>query len=472
MNKTRYRVNVRIGAEFYEHLSQDDFFKEYPSLIVPSFNLINTLCVWIESNNGMPVEFSSQIIKDYYAPFIGRISGNNKNIGKDISSTTYCRDKGDNPTYTRALESLKQIGVITQTDDYKIAQFNSGIGHCRKYDVTPIGTKLIESSNLQYFKKLCADKRLQRQVQKSISKRKVRHRIYPDRFLQETHNLLMNLSYEFQSVDRKLLEDFTAGHNITSTLCHLIDIFSKTYEPLKRNETDSRVWHQLIALKSSYRRFLKFKDYRYAAVLDQRAAHPSYLGLFCQGVIKDSAIQLPPINRHTLETEIEEYNKLFNGIPDPRDTMAAELGLSKTDLKRALSVWINGGKEIEVNDMRDRITVTKVYGWYKRHYPQMTIILETLTPTRMIGPCISANYETKIFQDVSLYELALSMNLKLAYEYDGIGIFASNDEPDLTGKIEKIKIHIQEFSKKLIGFPIVLKVETIERTTDEPYPDE
>lgn len=467
MNKTRYRVNVRIGAEFYEHLSQDQFFKQYPTMIVPSFNLVNTLCRWIDSNNGRPVEFSSQIIKDYYSPYIGRISGNNKNNGKDILSTTYCRDKGDNLSYTSALESLKNIGVITQTDDYKIAQFNGGVGHCRKYDVTLLGKKLIESSNLQYFKKLATDRNLQRKVQKSISKRKIKSRIYTDRFLQETHNLLINLSYEFQRVDIKLLEDFTAGHNMTSTLSNLIDIYSKTYEPLKRNETDSRVWHQLIALKSEYRRFLKFKNYRYAAVLDQRAAHPSYFGPFCRGVIEDATIKLPPINRPSLEIEIEEYNKLFNGIPDPRDTMAAELGLEKAELKNALSVWINGGKEIEINDKRDRITVPKIHEWYKRHYPQMTIILETLIPTRLIGPTISANYETKVFQDVSLYELALSMNLKLAYEYDGIGIFASNDEPDLTGKIEKIKNHIKDFSKTIFGFSIVLKVETIARTTDD-----
>lgn len=466
MNTTRYRVNVRIGAEFYEHLSKDEFFKNHTTLIVPSFNLVNTLCAWIDSNEGKPVEFSSQIIKDYYAPYIGRISGNNKNTGKDIPSTTYCRDKGDNLSYTSALEVLKEIGVITQTDEYKIAQFNGGTGHCRKYDVTPLGKKLIESSNLQYFKKLGTDKPLRRQIQKSISKRKVKHRIYDDRFLQETHSLLINLSYEFQGVDEKLLEDFTAGHNITSTLSNLIDIFSKTYEPLKRNETDSRVWHQLIALKSDYRRFLKFKNYRYAAVLDQRAAHPSYLGLFCRGVIEDDTIKLPPINRPSLKIEIEEYNRLFNGIPDPRDTMAAELGLEKPELKSALSVWINGGKEIELNDKRDRVTVPKIHEWYKRHYPQMTMILETLIPIRLIGPCISANYETKIFQDVSLYELALSMNLKLAYEYDGIGIFASNDEPDLTGKIEKIKSHIQDSSKNLFGFPIVLKVETIEQATD------
>lgn len=467
MNKTRYRVNVRIGAEFYEHLSKDEFFKKYTALIVPSFNLVNTLCVWIDSNEGKPVEFSSQIIKDYYAPYIGRITGYNKNTGRDILSTTYCRDKGDNLSYTSALEVLKQIGVITQTDEYKIAQFNGGTGHCRKYDVTPFGKKLIESSNLQYFKKLGTDKPLLRQIQKSISKRRVKHRIYTDRFLQETHSLLINLSYEFQNVDQKLLEDFTAGHNITSALSNLIDIFSKTYEPLKRNETDDRVWHQLIALKSDYRRFLKFKDYRYAAVLDQRAAHPSYLGLFCRGVIKDGTIPLPPINKPSLETEIEEYNKLFSGISDPRNTMAKELGLSKTDLKQALSVWINGGKEIEINDRRDRITVPKIRAWYKRHYPQMTTILEALIPTRMIGPYISANYETKIFQDVPLYELALSMNLKLAYEYDGIGIFASNDELDLTGKIEKIKNHIQEFSKTLFGFSIVLKVENIERAPDD-----
>lgn len=86
------------------------------------------------------------------------------------------------------------------------------------------------------------------------------------------------------------------------------------------------------------------------------------------------------------------------------------------------------------------------------------------TPTRKKTGCtIALDYETKIFQDPDLYRLADSLGVKLAYEYDGIGVFAAS--PNIEPELKTLGDHIKATAQRVAGIKIELTPDRYPTTT-------
>ena len=72
---------------------------------------------------------------------------------------------------------------------------------------------------------------------------------------------------------------------------------------------------------------------------------------------------------------------------------------------------------------------------------------------------ISKNYESKIFQDPSLYQLSDTLGVKLSYEYDGVGVFSP--KPNIDTEIQKLKEHIVKTGQTLFNITIQLTYEKV-----------
>jgi len=477
---SKYRVNIRIGVKFNDYLKQHEYFQKYPVLIVPSFLLLDEMTRYQQMNEGKPFEMSSRLIKKHFGGYFTRI--------RNQINLPLCGNHCDDLKYTKVIDFLKELGLMNQIRSYQKGD-GKRLGHCMKYMVTDKGRELVGSSNMEYFKKLHTDKDEMRNESQNISRRLERisadnDYLYSDLFRQETQDILINLKFDYDEVSKQIdkdkesfrqenlkygiIDETNGDRKINSIISNLTDIRRKTFNVLKHNKTDNRVWNQVIGLKSSYRPLLYLDEYRYTHEIDQRACHPSFLGLFCKESFESGKHDWSDVDETLLRQEILRYSELFNGIDDPRETISKDTNLAKPLVKRGLNTWINGGRRVELDECNlegkpkfDHRIVPLIKDWYHIHYPQMSRVLEKTIPSKKIGTFISANFETKIFQDSGLYELGKSLGFRIIYQYDGLGIFSRNDETDVSGKIDTLRNYIKEKSNELFGFPIVTTVKEI-----------
>jgi hypothetical protein len=247
----------------------------------------------------------------------------------------------------------------------------------------------------------------------------------------------------------------------------LITIKTKDFSLLRRNEADGRIWNEFTALKAGYRRFFKYKNLRYVSTIDMRACHFSFLGPWLVGLWqghKETPIDLssfdvrhvtynkkqkvitmkpnPNDNHLALSQDLGKWTDLFSNEEDPRNKISKFCGWSLEDTKIRVNSWINGNRKYPKLDQ-----------WLKKEFPALSMVWESLDgdKKKIVGNSIAETYETPIFLDIDLYEFASNRNLKLSYEYDGVGVFGDVSDPQLKTKIEETNQYIQNKIGESLG---------------------
>ena len=501
------RIDEMASQAFHDKLSRGhELFRDYPELILPAFNLMKAILRIQYEKEDRPVGFYSKITENIFSNRIRKI---NKQINKDKQSKqpglrgfgnrpSYISGKTDTLSYTHAVEALIEMGLITQEYDEIHASYQAKgkkiKGKSRTHSVTSKGKKLIEGSFYEHFIRIHEEKKPRRRIGKNLSAKRMKasKKYKGNDFFQHLHDTLMGLDYDYATVREKIdaeLVDFRAEDlkyqrkeakafsRVNPTIINLIDLRTKSFRSLRNSKTNKRVWHQFIGLKNTYRKFFNWNGLSYAAIIDQRASHPSLLGLYCKRFIEKLGKQKSKTPSQKFLDEIERYNKLFNGIDDPRISIAKELGVKPEYVKAAFNTWINGGKEIKLkselskkgNPKKNRKIIPELSEWMAKSFPEMFEMLGKILDKKIkqlfkkdIGLTISKDYETEIFQDFELYKLGDDLGLRVINEHDGIGIFAKDEGQDLQTKLDKLKRHIEERSRAVLGFPIVVKVQVLE----------
>jgi hypothetical protein len=426
--KYPYYLNEQVSVEFYNLLLTHAAFKAEPKAVMAAFKWLNNVLRGQQRNDQKPVTFFSEDIKGQFGSY---------------SSTPY----------TQFVDALVSLNLVTIPGAYQpgfTTKYLSQPGKCYTYSLTEQGKTLITSSNRQYFKKLNRDKLVRRKAQKRASENKSNHAPYGDFFFDYQLDLLMNLSFDFPKVDQILDQDDDCNDD-----CNFFhDIKDKHFNRLKRNATDGRVWNLVVAMGREYRPHLRYKGMNYVASIDQRACHPTFLGLFLLSFYKlKQAVSTLHYTAGNLDIqrESEEWTRFATSM-DFRKKVGQEVGWPENMVKKRMNRWINGWKYEKLDE------------WLSKRFPALGTVWTGMdTPTRKkTGPQISLNFETKIFQDPELYRLADSLGLKLSYEYDGVGVFALS--PNIDPELNKLDEHIKATARRIAGIDIETSIDRFPAT--------
>lgn len=153
-----------------------------------------------------------------------------------------------------------------------------------------------------------------------------------------------------------------------------------------------------------------------------------------------------------IQREQERWIKLFcDPEKHPRDVIGEQAGYKdKTKVKQALNETINGSK-----------LYGKLRRWMEEQFPSLYKIWSQ-SDVKKTGPQISKLYETRLMLDEGLYRSADKMGIKLSYEYDGVGVFASEDHEGLQTQLKDLKRQITTRSDELWGIPVVVNDEVLD----------
>jgi hypothetical protein len=385
--------------------------------------------------------------------------------------------------YTKFRNALRDLGLIEFTS-YRPPPNYLVDGECRKFTVTPLGRKLVLQGCHQWLHKLLQDSDTWRKNQVNISKRKVRHKVYSEPEKQIIHDFIANVTFDRDAVWQRLEQDKEQdpGQH-RSGVYHVTALLEKDFDDLETKH--GRIYNDFVALPGEYRPFAKFKNKPYVATLDIRACHPNFLGKFLReyfemmtGLDGSSTDTNPDgadielarrlkkeVNLLALEVECNRWRDIFaDAAVDPREAIKKEarMTIDKQDMKECVNTWLNGGKKYErrTDGRMNKTDVDALDGWFKRYFPEMKRVWSSFNP-KATGCLISEEYEGPLMLNPALYALADELGLTLAYEYDGVGVFAERNDVELGAKLERLKEFIQQQSLERFDVPVVVKVELI-----------
>jgi hypothetical protein len=385
--------------------------------------------------------------------------------------------------YRKYLDALVELDLLLIDENYSLPTFKDAKdGHCKAYSITDIGNSLLYSSNRQYLEQLHTNKDIIQLNYQQISKSKVNNRTYNDYILDYIHDGLINMTFSYQEVIKCLDESDKAIEDKVFITNMLIKFKEKKFTKLSRNKADNRIWNEFVAMMGDYRKFFKYKNMTRSYIVDIRACHPTFWSsyiiksTFIKSPAGDSGAEIHPelLSQHhnegvsltTLKKRLylrafKEHHKwvaLFtNEALDPRLVIVKDCKYTCiSDVKRALTETMNGST-----------AHPKITSWLKKKFPCLySLWLKNGINIKRTGCQISQNYETVLLQDEGLYRLCDSLDIKITYEYDGVsvyenvgaGVFANDNDLDITDKVKCITEYIKAQSMKLFGVSLVMKI--------------
>lgn len=341
-------------------------------------------------------------------------------------------------------------------------------GYCKKYQVTDKALDLLNSSNVEYLKKLHTDKSTRRRNQKNISQRKVASKTYGEYVLNYIHDGLVNFEYDYGKAMAMVTGSNWSNETQQAAGQSLITFTEKTFAELQPNEADGRVFNEFVAMKSDLRKVFSYKSLVHKATIDIRACHPTFFSSYVLSLYNNSLQPLPTsipptllqyptdkadkgygVKEKDLLTEHKRWVELFtNPNINPREVIAEDCGYNKDICKQALNETINGSQTWKI-----------LIKWIESKFPVLFKVWSQ-TDKKKTGPTISKDYETVLMLDPQLFRYAEEMGIKIAYEYDGVSVFGGEDEKGLMDKINFLMNFISWSSKTKFGVPVVFKVKT------------
>jgi hypothetical protein len=319
----------------------------------------------------------------------------------------------------------------------------------------------------------------------NISKRKVRQTIYSEPTQQIVHDFIANVTFERGAVWQRLEQDKERDPGqYRSGVYHVTALLEKDFDDLETKH--GRIYNDFVALPSEYRPYAKFKNKPYVATLDIRACHPNFLGKLLREYFQGSIDELDgkttstnltqadielarrlkkEVNLLALEIECNRWGDIFADTAiDPREAIKREarITIELEDMKECVNTWLNGGKKYKrrTDGRMNKADVDALDGWFRRYFSEMKKVWSSFD-SRATGCLISENYEGPLMLNPDLYRLVDGLGLRLAYEYDGLGVFADTTDAELPAKLERLKEFIQQQSLERFDVPVVVKVELV-----------
>ena len=455
-----YRVwdRVKVSREFFDLLIQHPVFLAEPKAVNAAQYWLTEIDAAMERNEEQPVTWRWQ----------------------DIAN----RFQGYSQPYKAFRNALRDLDLITFTR-YKPPPNYFIDGECRKFTITPLGRKLVMEGNHQWLYKLLKDPATWRRNQVAISKRKVRDTVYAEPEKQIVHDFTAEVTFDRDAVWSQLERDkVDAPDAYRSARHHVEALVEKKFSDLEIDH--GRVYNDFVALPREYRPFAQFKRKPYVATLDIRACHPTFLGEFLRGYYQSAVDEYSgrttgthptqrdlaaaarlsrEVNLLALLVESTRWTDIFtHPTVDPREAIMREahMTIDVRDMKQCLNTWLNGAKKYKrkTDGRMSGTDLQSLERWFRRFFPEMAKVWSVM-PRKATGCCISEYYEGVLMLDPALYAYAENLGLVLSYEYDGVGVFAKRDDPELPAKLEKVAAFIQRQSVERFNVPVVVKGELL-----------
>jgi len=445
---------VKVSKEFFDHVIQHPLFQAEPKAINSAQYWLTAIDAAMERNEDQPVTWDWKNISDRFQ--------------------AYSRP------YTEFRDALRRLGLIefskyTPPPNYLVD------GECRKFIVTPLGRKLVLQGNHQWLYKLLKDPDQWRRNQVNISKRQVRHKAYTEPEKQIVNAFITTVTFDRDAVWNRLEQDKTEAPKVyRSAVHHVTALVEKNFNELEIDH--GRIYNDFVALPSEYRPFAKLNRKVYVATLDIRACHPTFLGEFLRDYYQSSmdefdgrtsgtnqspkhleaaARMKKDVNLLALLVERNRWTEIFtHPTIDPRDAVMAEahMAIDGRDMKRCMNTWLNGGKKYKrKSDSRwNKVDMDDLDRWFKRNFPEMNKVWSAFN-RKATGCLISEEYEGPLMLNPALYTCADELGLTLAYEYDGVGVFAERADSELSAKLKTVGAFIQRQAAEKFNVPVVVK---------------
>ena len=445
MKMKKYFWNVKISEEFYNLLMSSDVYKNNFKAIGPAYSILTKISG--RNSESKPQDngyssMSSVLIQDLFRSHI------------------------EDGKYLPYLKGLKDLQLLERDDNYSVLNEKSYY-----YRTTDLCNKVLNKSLKYYLKELQFNQKLKKYIKdKQIRHKRINYSDYLRNYLQD---LMDNIDFNNEIIDEEL-DKFEGMDATQNHICKaLINIAEHNDKPFEQNITDSRIWNEIVGMKSSMRRGLLYKNLNYNYTIDIRSCHPLFFGRYnlinyisnhlslLSSFSSIVMLNVRPIHQksndliyYNIFDEYLKWTKFFTDIVDPRIIISNDIGWgnSKKSIKRckqALNETINGSRKYK-----------KVCRWIEEEYPLLyKVWMET--DIKETGPNISKMFETVIMKDEALYRLADSLMVKLSYEYDGVGVFSLNSDPDIINKLNIISNWITNKSIELFDIPVVVTIKNI-----------
>jgi len=418
-------TNPKISKSFYDALSKETLYILEPRGFCPTYIFLSKLI-------------------------------NKKDEYTELPSTWLKKTFGNyKVNYRLFVELLQTKNIIDVNRYYSVGEM------CRKYKLTNLGHVLMLDNNTEYLKNLHKNSDFYRRNQKNVSKIRNKDTKYAKYIFQYQHDLLTHLEYDYEEV---LCE--VESRNLTieqkNSLFHsLINLKTANLHELMNNNTDNRIWNEVVGMKSDFRFLMSYKELQYNYTIDITSCHPLYLSHYLLYNYKNTDF-IPPctsnnIIPNTSSTTNLHYDGLNGDILQNEHRKWVEMYTNETlDIKqRLVNEGIYKNKDTAKKALNETINGCLTYKpfvrWFAAEFPNLYEIWNKCDKTK-VGTELSSLYETKLMQDEELYKLAEQLEIKLSYEYDGVGVFCRDSDYNITTKLLKIKEYIQ--SKSLQKFQI------------------
>jgi hypothetical protein len=433
---------VKVSKELFDLLITHPVFAKEPKAVNAAQYWLRELGSAMNRNGGQPVTW-------YY---------------RDIEN----RFQSFSQSHTAFRNALRDLGLLTFTL-YNIPPNAWVNGECRRFTVTPDGRKLVADANYQWLYKLLKDPQIRRRNQIAASKRNANRTLYTDSISKIIDEFRRAVKFERDDLLQQLNNDRTeAPGTYESALYQLLVFETRTFCELEVKE--GRIFYEFVVLPRKYKPFALFDGKPYTATLDIRGCHPTFLGrLLWEYYRHDTAaiaVRLNgQLNQRALEEECNRWTNIFTHPTDnPRILIQREAGMSLDlpDVKECLNSWLNGAKKFErVTDGRwDMKNNKRLEAWFQGQFPEMAKV-RSVTNHKTIGCSISECFERPLILDPALYDLGDQLGLTLAYEYDGVGVFAERGDPNLSEKLKMVSSFIHQNAKERFAVPVVVKTDMI-----------
>jgi len=442
---------VKVSKDLYDLLIRDTVFQKEPKAINTAQYWLSAIDAAMSANDDNPVTWDWKDIQNRFQSY-----------------TT---------PYTVFRDVLRDTGLITY-GGYKPPANAFVKGECRTFSVTALGRKLVADGNYRWLYKLLNDPQTKRRNQIAISKRKSTRTVYSDEIERIIDEFRHSVTFDRDGLLNQLRHDMANLPGTSSSALHHVLAFSRrVFIDLRVKE--GRIYYEFVALPKEYRPFALCKGKPYVATVDIRACHPTFLGKFLIELREQlSRISEPRLMQIAtemiatvdlaLESECHRWTDLFaDPNSDPRDVIkvAAGIGSELKDVKQCLNTWLNGAKEYmrPSNGKRNRTDNKRLEAWFQRRFPEMAKVWAAFGQRDMTGTLITEAYEFPLMANPELYHLANQMGLILSYEYDGVGVFADRDDPELNDKLNKLGSFIQQQSAVKFQVPVIVKIEVLRK---------
>jgi hypothetical protein len=436
-----YRVwdRVKVSKEFFDLLIKHPVFLSEPKAINTAQFWLAAIDAAMAQNDDEPVPWGWEDIQN--------------------------RFQGFTQSHTKFRDALRDdLELITFTR-YRIPPNGWVKGECRKFTVTPLGRQLIADANYQWLYKLLTDPKAMANNRSAISKRKPDRIVYPDPMMRIIDELHHGVKFQREGLLALLNhQKAVAPKRQRSALHHLLALERRKFKELRLKE--GRIFNRFVALPSEYRPLAIYKGNPYVATVDIRACHPTFLGTLLLGFYRQEAPAITAglngnLNQQAFEAECRQWTEMFiHPNHDPREAIKAEagIGLVKDDVKDCLNTWLNGAKKFKrrTDERWDYKNNRRLEAWFQGRFPEMAKVWTAMEHRRITGRVITEEYEGPLMLDPSLYAIGDELGLALTYEYDGVGVFAEPDDPELSAKLEHVKAFIQRKSVERFGVAVVV----------------